>query len=96
MGQPSPDEPASRRTSMAIGRTVLEGDVIHDHETARRAMPIAITVRRLQMCGFSPVEAATLAGRLTGLPVTRSGWTARQVEYLVFLRAIVESGRLGA
>ena len=81
---------------MAIGRTVLEGNVIHDHETARRAMPVAMTVRRLQMCGFNPIEAATLAGRLTGLPVTRSGWTVRQVEYLVFLRAIVESGRLGA
>lgn len=73
---------------------VLTQDTIHDHETARREAPIGATARRLQMCGLTAVEAATLAGRLAGLPAVRSGWTTRQVEHLVFLRAIVESGRL--
>lgn len=71
-------------------------DTIHDHETVRRDVPIGATARRLQMCGLTAVEAATLAGRLAGLPAVRSGWTTRQVAHLVFLRAIVERGRLEA
>jgi hypothetical protein len=80
---------------MGIGGSVQFESAIHDHETVRRQEPIGATARRLQMCGFSPVEAATLAGRLVGLPVAMGGWTVRQVKHLVFIRAIVESGRLG-
>jgi hypothetical protein len=71
-------------------------DTIRDHETARCDAPIGATARRLQMCGLTAVEAATLTGRLAGLAPIRGGWTTRQVEHLVFLRAIVESGRLEA
>jgi hypothetical protein len=79
---------------MAMDSGVLTRDPIRDHETERQNLPIAATARRLQMCGLTSAEAATLAGRLAGLPVTRGGWTVRQVEHLLFLRAIVESGRL--
>ena len=71
-------------------------DPIRDHETARREAPIGATARRLQMCGLTAVEAATLTGRLAGLSPVRGGWTTRQVGHLVFLRALVESGRLEA
>lgn len=79
---------------MAMDGGVLASDLIRDHETEPQYRPIAETARRLQMCGLTSAEAATLAGRLSGLLVIRSGWTVRQVEHLVFLRAIVESGRL--
>ena len=80
---------------MATSWSVLDEDVIRDHETVRRDEPIGVTVRRLQQCGLSANEAASLVGRLAGLQPVRGGWTVRQVEHLVFLRAIVESGRLG-
>ena len=79
---------------MAMDSGVLALDPIHDHETECQNLPIAATARRLQMCGLTPAEAATLAGRLSGLPSVRGGWTVRQVEHLVFLRVIVENGRL--
>jgi hypothetical protein len=79
---------------MATSWSVLTEDVIRDHETVRRAEPIGVTVRGLQMRGLTATEAASLAGRLAGLHGVRGGWTIRQVEHLVFLRAIVESGRL--
>lgn len=66
-----------------------------DHETVRMSPPYGQVARRLQHCGFTPTEAANLMARLAGLPAARSGWTIRQVEHLVFIRTIVETGRLG-
>lgn len=81
---------------MATSWSVLAEDAILDHETIRRDEPIGVTVRRLQLCGLSSTEAANLAGRLAGLHGVHGGWSIRQIEHLVFLRAIVESGRLEA
>jgi hypothetical protein len=70
------------------------GESFIDHETEARAVPVTLTVRRLQICGFSATEATNLTARLAGLPVVRAGWSARQIEHLMFLRTIVASGRL--
>ena len=67
---------------------------IVDHETVRRGPPLGQLVRHLQVHGFTSSEAANLTARYVGLGTTRSGWTIRQVEHLVFIRAIVASGRL--
>ena len=67
---------------------------ISDYETARRPLEVAITARRLQLGGFSLTEASNLTAHLAGLPPVRTGWNLRQVEHLLFLRSIVESGRL--
>lgn len=80
---------------MATIWTQVEEGPIADHETVRMSPPFGQVTRRLQQCGFTPVEAANLMARCAGLPAARSGWTIRQVEHLVFIRTIVESGRLG-
>jgi hypothetical protein len=46
------------------------------------------------MSGLSLVEASNLTARLAGLRPARTGWTLGQVEHLLFLRSIVETGRL--
>jgi hypothetical protein len=52
------------------------------------------TVRRLQLAGLTADEAANLTARLAGLRVGRSPWTVREVERLLFIRILVERGRL--
>jgi len=37
-----------------------------------------------------------LTAHLSGLRAVESGWTVRQIEHLLFLRSIVETGRLKA
>ena len=67
---------------------------IKDHETARRGVEVSATARRLQQGGLSSTEASNLTAHLVGLAPAKTGWNLRQVEHLLFLRSIVESGRL--
>ena len=76
-------------THMATG-----ADRIDDHETARRTLEVGQTARRLALGGLTVGEASDLTAHLVGLPHVRTGWSIRQVEHLLFLRSIIESGRL--
>jgi hypothetical protein len=80
---------------MATIWTQVEVGPLADHESVRMSPPFGQLARRLQQCGLTPTEAANLLARCAGLPAARSGWTIRQVEHLVFIRTIVENGRLG-
>jgi hypothetical protein len=60
-------------------------------ELANRA-----TWRRLRMAGWSAEEAGNLVGFLAGLPVGRQAWTLREVENLMFIRRMVDQGRISA
>ena len=75
---------------------IVWSSVRHDRERARHSVRAATTTRRLQLCGLSLVEATNLTAHLNGLPIVESGWTVRQIEHLLFLRSIVDSGRLEA
>jgi hypothetical protein len=58
---------------------------------------LARAYRRLVfMAGLRPREAANLIGRLEGLPMVPGGWTMLEVEGLLFVRALVSSGRMGS
>jgi hypothetical protein len=79
---------------MGTSPTTIRSQPIDDHETARRSVEVAVTARRLQLGGFTLTEASNLTAHLAGLSAVRTGWNLRQVEHLLFLRSIVESGRL--
>ena len=79
---------------MSTSRAIVGEPPIEDHENAARDLVVSVMIRQLQICGLSPIEAANLTARLVGLPGVRGGWSTRQVEHLMFLRAIVDSGRL--
>jgi hypothetical protein len=64
------------------------------YESDRREVPVAVTTRRLQLCGLSMAEASNLTAHLSGLAAVESGWTVHQIEHLRFLRSIVETHRL--
>jgi hypothetical protein len=79
---------------MATNLAPIGMEPIDDHETTRRDVPVALTARRLQASGLTLGEASSLTAHLAGLPPVRTGWSLRQVEHLLFLRSIVENGRL--
>lgn len=49
--------------------------------------------RLLLMKGLSPAEAASLTAFMCGLPTTDLHWSLKQVNQLLFLRAMHQAGR---
>jgi hypothetical protein len=47
------------------------------------------------MKGMEPDEAANLTAFIAGIPVGEVHWTLRQVNELLFLRSMKQSGRFG-
>jgi hypothetical protein len=46
--------------------------------------------------GLAPDEAATLTAFMCGIPIADLQWSIRQVNQLLFLRALVQTGRFGS
>ena len=51
--------------------------------------------RLLMMKGLTPAEAANLTAFLCGLPATRLDWSLRQINQMLFLREMQQTGRFG-
>ena len=54
------------------------------------------TYRLLLSKGLAPAEAANLTAFLCGIPVADVHWSLRQVNQLLFLRAMARTGRFGS
>jgi hypothetical protein len=63
-------------------------------EPARSRPRPDLIYRRLTVGGWGPREAGNLTAHLEGLPPARFGWTVREIDHLLFLRRMRESGRL--
>jgi hypothetical protein len=63
-----------------------------DHRS--RTGAVDETYRGLRAIGWSDGEAGNLAAYLAGIGKVRNGWTIREVEGLLFIRALVADGRL--
>ena len=50
--------------------------------------------RGLVAMGWTVAEAGNLAAHLAGLEITRRNWAIGEVEGLMFIRSLVEDGRL--
>jgi hypothetical protein len=53
------------------------------------------TYRLLLMRGLAPDEAANVTAFLCGIPIADGHWSLRQVNELLFLRAMARTGRFG-
>ena len=73
-------------TALAIGRPDL----------SQRAMTPRATFRDLGAIGLAPAEAANLTAYLRGLRPVQSGWTLAEIDRLLFLRFLVEKGRIAS
>jgi hypothetical protein len=61
---------------------------LREHQTVRS------TYQRLRMVGLSAVEAGNLTAHLNGLRVAEQGWALPEIERLLFIRALVDLGRI--
>ena len=57
--------------------------------------PTRPVYRLLLMKGLSPAEAANLTAFICGLSTTDPRWSLKQINQLLFLRAMQQSGRFG-
>jgi hypothetical protein len=53
------------------------------------------TYRHLLLKGMAPDEAANLTAFMAGIPVGEAHWTLKQINQLLFLRQMRQSGRFG-
>jgi len=60
----------------------------------RAQRTVRSTYQRLRMAGLSATEAGNLTAHLNGLHVAEHGWTLQEVERLLFIRALVDLGRI--
>jgi hypothetical protein len=63
-------------------------------EPARSRPSPDLIYRQLTIGGWGPREAGNLIAHLEGLRPSRFGWTVREIDHLLFLRRMLESGRL--
>jgi hypothetical protein len=61
---------------------------------AAPAESVRAAYRGLRAIGLSESEAGNLSARLAGLGHVRQGWHLREIERLLFIRSLVESGRI--
>ena len=61
----------------------------------RKSPTTRATYRHLLMKGMAPEEAANLTAFMAGLPVGEGHWTLKQINELLFLRRMAETGRFG-
>jgi hypothetical protein len=61
----------------------------------RTSLTTRATYRNLLMRGMAPEEAANLTAFMAGLPVGEGHWTLKQINELLFLRRMAETGRFG-
>lgn len=57
--------------------------------------PTRVTYRTLILKGMAPDEAANLTAYLAGIPIGDSTWTLKQINQLLFLRQMQQTGRFG-
>lgn len=60
------------------------------------ATTVRATYRGLRRIGWSETEASSMAAHLAGLTPSRSGWQLREVERLLFIRSLVDDGRIAS
>lgn len=79
---------------------MIHGDALHAGTAPAGAEPrridvsAQVTFRRLRMAGLDATQAGNLTAHLAGLRPTPRGWTIHEIESLLFVRSLVESGKL--
>jgi hypothetical protein len=61
-----------------------------EHRTVRS------TYHGLRLVGLSAIEAGNLTAHLNGLQVAERGWSLSEIERILFLRALVDLGRISS
>jgi hypothetical protein len=80
--------------SAAASGSVTGTSITSGSPTAPSSLATRSTYRTLIMRGLAPDEAANLTAFMAGLPVGQGRWTLKQINELLFLRRMHETGKL--
>jgi hypothetical protein len=87
----------AHRSAMITGSHRSIGDVLGLGTAAepevRDPRPARTVFTRLLQCGLTVEEAGNLTARLAGLEWSATGWRPSEIQRLLFLRWLVETGR---
>jgi hypothetical protein len=61
----------------------------------QRSLATRSTYRHLLLKWMAPDEAANLTAFMAGIPVGEAHWTLKQINQLLFLRQMRQTGRFG-
>jgi hypothetical protein len=64
-------------------------------QTAGTTPRPAAAYRQLVMRGLTPGEAANITAVMRGIPIGATPWTVREINHMLFLRAMRDAGRFG-
>ena len=81
--------------SVAVSGSDTGAPPISQVPEAQRSQTTRATYRHLLLKGMEPEEAANLTAFIAGIPVGEAHWTLKQINELLFLRRMAETGRFG-
>ena len=81
-------------SAVASGSATATSTVALTTET-QRSLATRSTYRHLLLKGMAPEEAANLTAYMAGIPVGEATWTLKQINQLLFLRQMKQTGRFG-
>ena len=90
----------SSSAALAVASVAASGSVIDTPNpapaprSATLKLGTRVTYRTLIMRGMAPDEAANLTAFMAGIPVGEGSWTLKQINELLFLRRMRETGKL--
>ena len=86
--------PVLAAASAAVSGSAIATSITSKPETDR-SLATRSTYRHLLMKGMAPEEAANLTAYMAGIPIGEAHWTLKQVNQLLFLRQMQQTGRFG-
>ena len=79
----------------AAGHTASPAHPRNETKSPPPAIATRSIYRTFLLKGMAPDEAANLTAFVSGIPVTDLHWSLRQVNQLLFLREMANTGRFG-
>ena len=86
--------PALAAASVVASGSATDTSITAVSPSTSTTLATRSTYRTLIMRGMAPEEAANLTAFMAGLPVGQGRWTLKQINELLFLRRMHETGML--
>jgi hypothetical protein len=87
--------PVLAAASAAVSGSVIATTTPEPTPETQRSLATRSTYRHLLLKGMAPEEAANLTAYMAGIPVGEARWTLKQINQLLFLRQMQQTGRFG-
>jgi hypothetical protein len=87
--------PVLAAASAAVSGSVIDTSTQVQAPSVPPSLATRPTYRSLLQKGMAPEEAANLTAFLAGIPIGEAHWTLAQINQLLFLRQMKQTGRFG-